>query len=303
MGRFSGAAIAEHSNLTTGIHGIAGNVVGTIDTQTITNKTVVAANNTISGLLHGNQVDNPSIAHGATGAIVGTTNSQTLTNKTIVAANNTISGLLHGNQVDNPSLAHGATGAVVGTTNVQTLTGKTLSFPKIATISNTGNITVPTTTGRLTLWDADNPIIFRSYSVGYIEIVFQALTTAKASNWIWDTVNDWADSSTDVLSYIPLKLSDGAKLTTLGSRHERATSATAIIRFIKVNKSTGARSTIATHSWSATTMAVSSVTLSDYIVNNNIEDYYLELDHNGTANEIRYQFIVIDFDVVRPNLG
>ncbi len=88
--------------------------------QTLTNKTIVAGSNTISGLLHGTQVDNPTVAHGATGAVVGTTNSQTLTNKTLlISGSNTIDVVSSGN--------------VVGTTNSQTLTNKTLTSPTITT--------------------------------------------------------------------------------------------------------------------------------------------------------------------------
>ena len=42
-------------------------------------------------------------------------------------------------------------GAVVGTTDSQTLTNKTLTAPVIATITNTGTLTLPTTTGTLSL--------------------------------------------------------------------------------------------------------------------------------------------------------
>jgi hypothetical protein len=44
------SAVSTHSGLTTGVHGVTGNVVGTSDTQTLTNKTIDASSNTISNI-------------------------------------------------------------------------------------------------------------------------------------------------------------------------------------------------------------------------------------------------------------
>lgn len=43
--------VSYHSNSISGIHGIAGNVVGTSDTQVLTNKSINLANNTVTGTL------------------------------------------------------------------------------------------------------------------------------------------------------------------------------------------------------------------------------------------------------------
>lgn len=61
-----------------------GGLVGAGESQTLTNKTIDATKNTITGLKHGKEVDDPvSNVHGVTGDIVGTTDTQTLTNKTL----------------------------------------------------------------------------------------------------------------------------------------------------------------------------------------------------------------------------
>lgn len=86
---------------------------------------------TLTGILKGNGTSAFTAVTAPSGAIVGTTDSQTLTNKDLSSGTNTL-----------PT-------AVVTLTGSQTLTNKTLTTPIIATISNTGTVTLPTATDTL----------------------------------------------------------------------------------------------------------------------------------------------------------
>jgi hypothetical protein len=182
----AGTTLTDHIADTT-THGTTGDIVGTSDAQTLTNKTFVAANNTVTitasevtNVASGNlvatdvqsalneiqtEVDGLSAAglpaheadtttHGTTGDIVGTSDAQTLTNKTFVVANNTVT--INASEVTNTpagsiaatdvqaaiteldgdltthiadTTTHGTTGDIVGTSDTQTLTNKTLTAP------------------------------------------------------------------------------------------------------------------------------------------------------------------------------
>ena len=141
--------VTTHANLTEA-HGATGAVVGTTNTQTLTNKTltspkinedvVMSASSTELNILDGATLSTTELNYvdGVTSAI------QTQLNAKAASSDLTT----HTGATE----AHGATGAVVGTTNTQTLTNKTLTSPTlttpalgVATADSINGTTIPST--------------------------------------------------------------------------------------------------------------------------------------------------------------
>jgi hypothetical protein len=124
--------------------------------MTLTNKTISADNNTLSGIAASSFVLSNSSGNidGSAaqkaipaGVVVGTTDSQTLTNKTISGASNTLSNIGNSSLTNSAITINGTSTSLGGSINVGTVTsvGGTGSYGGLSlsgTVTSSGNITL-----------------------------------------------------------------------------------------------------------------------------------------------------------------
>jgi hypothetical protein len=127
----AGILTADGTNAFTTVTAPSGDIVGTSDTQTLTNKTINSASNTIT-ITESNISD--------LGSYITASSTDTLTNKTIDAANNTLSNIA------NSSLTNSSITVSDGSTSTATSLGGTITFSgtanEIEVGESSGTITV-----------------------------------------------------------------------------------------------------------------------------------------------------------------
>lgn len=124
----------QHIAASAAVHGLAGTVVGTTDAQTLTNKTISGASNTITNVSGANITGANNVAKGVLPTdTLYNANVATVTNKSIDGGTNTITGIT---QAALPATS-------VSTTGTQTLTNKTINGSN----NTLSNIAFPAITG------------------------------------------------------------------------------------------------------------------------------------------------------------
>ncbi|MDB2561907.1 hypothetical protein N9X67_06015 [Amylibacter sp.] len=135
----AGILTADGTNAFTTVTAPSGTIVGTSDTQTLTNKTINSASNTIT-ITESNISD--------LGSYITASSTDTLTNKTIDASSNTLSN------IGNASLTNSSITVTDGSTSTATSLGGTITF------SGTANeIEVGESSGTITVGLPDNVTI------------------------------------------------------------------------------------------------------------------------------------------------
>jgi hypothetical protein len=166
----------------------------------------------------------------------------------------TLTGILKGNGTSAFTAVTAPSGTIVGTTDTQTLTNKTLTTPVISSISNTGTVTLPTSTDTLVGRATTDTLTNKTLTT-------PAITNPTVTNYVETTYS--ANSSTA----ITLDLANGTVqiITLTGNatiNMPTATSGKSFIMFLKQD-ATGSRSvTWSTVKWAGGTAPTITATAS-----------------------------------------
>ena len=131
--------------VSTGSISIDSTVVTLSDTQTLTNKTISGLSNSLADIGNASLTNSSFTINGTSISLGGTATITASTPNALTIG----TGLTGGSYDGSSAVTIGIGASVVTLTGTQTLTNKTLTTPVIASISNSGTLTLPATTDTL----------------------------------------------------------------------------------------------------------------------------------------------------------
>ncbi|XP_065198967.1 mucin-19-like [Sycon ciliatum] len=206
--------------------GVSEQLVGLTATQTLTNKTINANNNTITNLAHGAEVDDPSSGvHGVSGSVVGTSDTQTLTNKTLTAPvlNTSISGTAF---LDEDNMASDSATKVASQQSIKAYVdaaitaAKSALYPVGSYYINETDSTNPATLLGFGTWSAVTDVFLVGHGSTYTTTGGSATATLVANNIPSLTLNGittYKNGSSDTANRISGNNTGGSGVSTNGS--------------------------------------------------------------------------------------
>ena len=150
----------------------------------------------------------------------------------------------------------------------------------------------------LAKWDDDNPSVTRYWSRGWRSLYTLRETTGFTYDWTVDAANKWIDTTTDgTIAIIPVHLPHGVTVTELKIYGQSNSSMDVYIQLYLDVKTSGDPTTMAQAITTTTMQEHIQSTISSPVIDNDVNNYYIQIFTSGGAGEGRIRQIEIEYTI------